>query len=409
VFGPFAHLAVCLLLLGGALLWKGFTQFRRVRLIQDTARSKAASAPQGHAEFQGVAWPADGSALVAPSGFEVVYHALKLQREETRGAGKSRRKEWVTVFTREHAPPFFLVDATGLVRIDPRKAELDLLSDRKTAWRSLTPTEREGVLAAIGGEAIAGFPPSEALFGLFAWRFRVVESAIRVGSPVYAHGDFRTTASSREMVRAVGLAPFHARVFDAARRDSKPLEQLLDGDGDGIVSAGEAIEGLARLAASLREESRTPAAAETDFPVHGQLATSDNHALFVADRGEEHLTDGVAWSVHLRIAGGLVAVAAAIVLLTAILSADPLREIAKLSAAKPESAKPSATKPASAIAAAPGSLGRDALQRRCLRREAAACDELLRRAEEFHLSVSTRRSYARQACQLGLRQHCIGG
>lgn len=317
---PQFQAVACLSVLGGVLLWKGFARFRRIRLIQDTARSKAASAAQGHAELQGVAWPADGSALVAPSGFEVVYHALKLQREETRGSGKSRRKEWVTVFTREHAPPFFLVDATGLVRIDPRGAEFDLVSDRKVAWRSLSPVERDGVLAATGGESISGFPPSEALWGLFASRFRVVESAIRVGSPLYAQGDFRTTASTKEMVRAAGLTPFFARVFDAARRESRPLEELLGTNGDGSVSAAEAIDGLAGLATSLRKDSTASAVAEADFVVHGELSRSGNHSLFVADRGEEQLTAGAAWSAYLPIAGGLVAVAAAIVVMTGVFS-----------------------------------------------------------------------------------------
>lgn len=376
-----------LLLGAGALcFWTGGRRLRTVRRVQDTARSRAASAPQGQVELQGAAWPEGDHVFRSSTGAEVVYHSLKIQREEWRGSGKSRRREWITVFRKATTAQFFLADATGLVRVDPVGAELDLAFTRKRSWRSLSGSERERVLEAMAGSSITGFPPSEFLFGLFDSRYRVVEAEVRVGSPLYARGDFRTAEGTLERVRTRGLTLFHGRFFDAARREAKDFGRLLDADGDGKVSAAEAIEGLCRAAASDREAARAPGAAETEFPVHGRLATSPQHKLFVADRHEEHLLAEMTRSVYLPLAGGAVAVTAGLVLMSGWIG------------------EATTSRPAKSVVPAPGV--HTGLRSSCLGGTAAACDELLRRADDLRVTEAYRRDYAQQACRLGLQKYC---
>ncbi len=101
-----------------------------------TPRSKTVSAPQGFVELEGFAWPI-GPTVTTKTGLEAIYYSLCLQRQDTQGAGKNKKKVWVTIFTHVHAEEFLLVDATGMVKIDPRGAELELETGTTRAWNML--------------------------------------------------------------------------------------------------------------------------------------------------------------------------------------------------------------------------------------------------------------------------------
>jgi len=381
--------ALALGAIGVLMLWHALRRFRLVRLAQDTARSKAASAPQGLVELQGIAWPNGEDTRRSAAGVEVVYHALKVQRERSRRSGKDRRKEWVTVARKDFAPPFFLVDATGLVSVDPGGAELELISDRTRTWDSLNQDERARVLEATGGESIAGFPPSESMFGLFASNFRIVESEIRVGSSIYARGDFRTAEGARESLRLRGLSQFHGRIFDSSTREQKRIAEALGDDRDGERSALEAIEGLYDAAASDRDAARTSESEAVAFPLHGRLSASTQHQLFIADRHEEHLVKGLGLAVYLQFAGGVLLIAAGLLRWAVDFGSGPPVPV-------------SVPRPTTEVRV------HEELRTRCLGGGSEACDELLRRAGELRISAGYREQYSRLACGLGLQQHCGG-
>jgi len=305
-----ANFVVLLAAAGAGCLWLAYARSRTARRIQDAARSKTASAPQGRVELQGAAWPADDAALRAPSGEEVVYYTMKVEREETRGVGRNRHRVWVGVFEKTHSPDFLLVDATGVARVNARNASLDLAETRTRPWAGLGDLERQRVIALLDGRHIAGFPPSTSLFGLFSQKFRVVESEICVGSPLYAQGDFRTVEGGAEGVRVRGLTAFHRQFFDAAAREArKPGDAL--GNGDDAPSAS-ALRSVMLMAAKMaRESGAAPNATEAEFPVSGRLGSAGEQPLMLADRYEEYLVAEKSRGNVLLAIAGLAALAAA--------------------------------------------------------------------------------------------------
>ena len=367
------------------MLWTARKRFHTMTRIGDTARSRAASAPQGRVEFQGVAWPEDGQELRSANGAEVVYYALEIQREEKRRSSRGSRTTWVTAFSWTHAPDFFLVDATGLVRVAAGSAEFDLLNKRTQSWTSLPEVERQRVLGHMAGRTVPGFPPSEAMFGLFSANYRLRESEIRVGSPLYAHGDFRT-AGTAEVVEANGLTAFHQQFFDAARREAKDLGALLGARHTDELSAGEAGDGLAVAAASAREAARATTNVESSFRVTGRIGSSPESRLFVADRHEEHLSAGMGRSALGPAIGGLAALATAAYLLVA--------------------GSPDLQPTGTSRAAPPASSGHEELRKRCMDGQRSDCEQLLLRADELHISEAFRRAYAQRACSLGSQAAC---
>lgn len=385
--------AILLLTVAGAgLLWAAFDRYRTARRLLDTARSKAATAPQGRVELQGAAWAVDADLLVSPSESEVVYYSMTIQREETRGAGKNRRRVWVTVFERKHAPDFFLVDATGLARVGSSNAEVDLAAKRTRPWRALSTGERDRILAYAADHGIAGFPPSDSFFGFFSTPYRIVECEIPLGSPLYVNGDFCTLDGSPERVRSRGLTAFHRQFFDAAARDLRSLGTALGVEGSGGPSAAEVAEGMCRAAVIARRSAAGQDAVEDEFVVSGRMGAGATQRLLVADRLEEHLVAEKKRGILLPGLGGVAALAAAAYLFGVAPSLS-------LQVVPPFLTKPSAK-------TAPVLAGHEALRGRCLGGTAAACEELLRRADELRIPEGFRREYASRACSLGNASRC---
>src|SRR5690606_11764211 len=152
---------------GGGMVYRAIRTKKITREIADTPRSKTASAPQGLVELEGFAWPA-GEVARCVSGEEVVYYRLEIQRAESRGSGKNRRTEWVSVFTHAPCAPFYVVDATGLALVTPATCEVDTHEKKTRAWGKLNANERKAVLAICAGKTITGFPPSDGFFSLFS-------------------------------------------------------------------------------------------------------------------------------------------------------------------------------------------------------------------------------------------------
>lgn len=126
----------CLLLLAGAaiFLWDAFGRARTRRLIAFLPTSKAKGVFVGLVELSGTAECERGESIVAPmSGRPCVYVKTKIEekRIETRTTknsdGESVTKTetvWKTLSEKERQAPFYLRDETGVVRVDPKGAEI---------------------------------------------------------------------------------------------------------------------------------------------------------------------------------------------------------------------------------------------------------------------------------------------
>lgn len=293
---------------GGGMVYRAIRTKKITREIADTPRSKTASAPQGLVELEGFAWPA-GEVARCVSGEEVVYYRLEIQRAESRGSGKNRRTEWVSVFTHAPCAPFYVVDATGLALITPVTCEVDTHGKKTRSWGSLRANERKGVLAICAGKSIPGFPPADGFFGLFSSSYRIVENKIGIGSPLYVKGDFRTPTGGLPKVKAPGLSEFASRVFNAQARSLKNLRHFLDRNRDGVVTGEEARYGYGFAARQSRMKATKGAVEEKEFEVHGHVGTSPENRLLIADAHQDHLLARRGKYVWLQLVAGAALIA----------------------------------------------------------------------------------------------------
>jgi hypothetical protein len=304
---------VCLIF-GGGLIWSAMSRRKKARKVEDTPRSKVSSAPQGLVELQGFAWPKNLCVRTIDEREAVCYH-ISIERKETQGSGKNRRTTWVSVFAWGHTHPFYLVDATGLAEVHPGMSELDVATKQTRSWSALTKQQRVQVVALVGGRPIAGFPPGSGFFGLFSSAYRVVESEIRVGSPLYASGSFRTPTAHSEMARVPGLTSFAARVLNFEKRSFKDVTVLLDKNKDGKVTEDEAREGYSFAARLSRDKAQKGEEPEKEFPVFGVLERSASHALVLADAHESHLVNRLNRFFYPKILSGAALITLGIALL----------------------------------------------------------------------------------------------
>lgn len=293
---------------GGGLLINSISRRKKTRKIADTPRSKVASAPQGYVELQGFAWPAAQYARSA-AGDEIVYYSLEVQRAESRGSGKNRRREWVPVFTHGHIHPFYLVDPTGLALVDPASAEFDLHGSQTRNWTALKDDEKKWVGEIAARRAINGFPPGKGLLGVFSSSYRVIEKEIGVGSPLYLHGDFRTSTLQNPKVKAAGLSEFVSRIFSVEARSTKNISHFLDKNRDGVVCGDESRQGYGFAGRQARNKGRTQPREEREFEICGNVGSSPEHRLLIADAHEEHLVKRREKWIWIQFVGGAVLIA----------------------------------------------------------------------------------------------------
>ncbi len=111
---------------GGVVFFFGFKKMRRVKLIQDTPRSKVRSIAMGLVEIHGFAEPQ--VVLIAPfSKTECVYYkyVIKEYQKKTRRDSKGNTHtsySWNRVGGGEKRIPFFAKDDTGKVLVNPNGA-----------------------------------------------------------------------------------------------------------------------------------------------------------------------------------------------------------------------------------------------------------------------------------------------
>lgn len=384
--------------LGGSLLYSALKKHKVRRKIQDTPCSKVATAPQGYIELEGFAWPQEET-FKSIDGHESVYYRMQIQKEESRGSGKKKRRVWVTIYTHLHAHPFYLVDATGIALIDPTQAELNLKTSRIRHWGKLSNKDKDIVEAMTHGQGVSNFPPSKFLFGVFAGNYRVVEDEILVGSPIYAHGDFQTHELQCRKIKSVGLTQFHQRVYDSNTRQKKDLTAFFDSNKDQKVSPEEAIQGYVMAAALAQKSAKSQKVEEIEFEICGQLDQSETHKLFLADVHESHLVDRMGRFLKLQLAGG------ALLMTLSVVQVFGGMWDKKMNSSKTEIAKDEIKKERE-IAQQKTQINAVRLHEECIQGQFVSCRVLLRNKLDLKLTPQHVTYYKSRACQLGSQEDC---
>ena len=127
------------------LFFKGFREFRKYRLMADTPVIPIRSMAMGLVEIYGTA--RGGVQVVSPVSHTACYwYKVEIEKETKDSKG---RKSWSNYATDINGVPFDLEDATGRVRVNPQKAELDLRQQCKVERYGDTYTERVGAGTAV--------------------------------------------------------------------------------------------------------------------------------------------------------------------------------------------------------------------------------------------------------------------
>jgi len=227
--GCFAGAAACGL---GA-----FINLRKARLIEDMPTSKIRSAHQGYVELLGVTEPAEGEPLVAPlSGKRCLWYQYHIERYQS-----GNKARWVTVEQGCSEQPFYLRDATGRSRVEPRGAEVSTSLRRQ--WTGTDRHPRQPAQRSL-------------LAALVRQRYRYAEQRIIEGQPIYVVGDFTTSQPpSYHRQRQTRSR----EILGQWKRDQAALIKRFDRNGNGTVEQDE-------WDAARREAWREAALAADDAP-----------------------------------------------------------------------------------------------------------------------------------------------
>jgi hypothetical protein len=380
--------------LGLSLVKKALDIQKRIRLIQDTPRSKSQTAAQGLTEFEGFAWPAEKYEMTTRDQ-EAVYHSIELQKQVSSGSGKNRRTEWVTVSKHEFNPDFYLCDGTGLILVRPQNAQFEMLIEETRSWRSLGSSERDLAMMVLPNpDGFLDMPSSGFLGGLFAGKYRIIEKSLLTGNPLYVSGDFKTTSDDQSTVHLTGLTRFYQMVYDANSKSLRNLKKILDKDGDGKISRQESLDGFSTAARVARTRSKAEGLPEKDFNVYGRLQHSEIHQLFIAGAHENDLVKNLRFKPALMLTGGAAAIALAVVGLFPKLdlpqSWTKLREPSSQAANVSNQSNPDPT----------------LLHTECVSGHLNSCMRLLEDLKDFELEPAHIKYYKFRACQLGEVRYC---
>ncbi|MBC7458467.1 MAG: hypothetical protein H7235_09325 [Bdellovibrionaceae bacterium] len=285
--------AIASLFLGGALVFKELSNFRKSRKIQDTARINIASAPQGLVEVEGYAWPLERS-FAAVCGREVVYYNYKVQELVRQGKNSS----WETRYEFNHNSSFYVIDQSGVCIVNPSKDGMDLTEKITKLDRYAESVEelRESIRHQSGW-----------LNKLFSSSYRLVEYKLLVGSPVYVCGDLQ--AMNLNLVKIRG--DYKKFLTQIKTMNANPIFKMskLDSNRDGVLSDEEMIAGIADITKNSALNS-----IELETKLVGTISASDAHNLIVADGHQEQYLKRLTTFNLLKIWGGVALIGAGLFL-----------------------------------------------------------------------------------------------
>ncbi len=305
-------LGFVLCVLGGTFLYSAIKKQKRLRKIQDTQRSKVASAPQGFVEIEGFAWPYTETVNLS-CGLKAVYHSLEIQRYEKRG----KSSQWVTFLKKNHEVPFYVFDGTGAVLVVPSGCEFELDGGKTRNWGAIEKTDQERIIHLLGSQS-SSFNPDNKFLGLFSDKYRVIENEIYVGGTVYIHGVLAPTIGQNKNVVLLGLTNFLQSVFDENSKNLKNKNTDLDKNRDGKISAEESQIGYATLAKLSIEKKNEENVPEKAYQVYGTMLSDQQHQLLIADLHERYLAHRLGSPIWLLFFGGALSIAIGVVLISSL-------------------------------------------------------------------------------------------
>jgi hypothetical protein len=390
--------------LGFYLFHGALRRQRRVRQIEDTPRSKLSSAPQGFVEAQGFAWP-KGECPKNFKGQDLVYYSFALQREETRGSGKNRRTEWITVYSISQSDPFYLLDPTGVALVQPTQGEMNIEGSNDRLWKSLSKEEKTHYLGNIIKGQVQRFPPSTGFFsGLFADKYRIVEREMRAGCPVFVSGDFRALSVPPEKIKESGLSDFFQRIVNADTREFRNLKSVLDANGDGKVSEKEAKEGYSTAARISKQKAITEGHTERDFELHGMFQSTPDQKMLLADAHEEFLVEKLKKGRITGLVAGSAFFALGVVLVTLLFVTDAdMKKI--MSRGSIEKTAATEKNPSLSEREAKKQLIAD-LHYKCIDKDLKSCTTMVGLSQSYGLGKEYVEFYTSESCKLGANEFC---
>ena len=229
------------LLAGLFFFFKGFSDLRKKRLIEDTPRSTIRAMAPGEVDVTGHAM--DWQALTGPfSQKPCVYYEYSVEEQRTRtvGTGKDEHTEtyWETIKAENTSDkPFFVDDGTGLCLVNPKGAEMVLVGDYE-----INP----GIFSDIPPH-VSAFLKTRGVdcYGLFGFEkpLRFTERMLAVGQPLYILGTCQTLAlpsgAPEGAVKDLGLAKGgHGALFLVSAKSRESLESSLGWAAFALVFLG---------------------------------------------------------------------------------------------------------------------------------------------------------------------------
>lgn len=290
---------------GFALVGKGISDFRKKRRVADVACSKAATAAQGLTELEGFAWHG-GTIYKNLSQTDSCVRFIELQQYVRR----NKSSYWDTIWTHTEGE-FYLVDKTGAVKVILPNKDFNGVTITKN-WGSVPSFYQSDVLSFMGSKSTGfGFPPT----GWFGGSFRIRETSIPVGCPVYCQGNFVTPNENPKTVTSEGINHF----FEMIQKNAKqPVHANLsfDSNRDGIVSEDEANSAF-MAAGQVALRKSVEAEKNSNVPLCGVVMSSNEHPMILATRHQHYLLQSMGKWCLLEIIGGAALVAASAFVLLA--------------------------------------------------------------------------------------------
>ncbi len=127
------------------LFFKGFKEFRKYRVMADTPVIPIRSMAMGLVEIYGTA---RGDVLVSSPVSHTSCYWYRVEIEKRKKDSKGR-ESWSHYATDINGIPFYLEDATAKVRVNPQKADLDLIRQCQDERYGDTYIERAGAGSAV--------------------------------------------------------------------------------------------------------------------------------------------------------------------------------------------------------------------------------------------------------------------
>ncbi|MDD5258419.1 MAG: hypothetical protein PHD29_00410 [bacterium] len=271
------------------LFFDGFKKWRRKRLIENIPTSKIRSMAMGLVELYGQATPWQFILKGPLTGRDCVFYKYMVERYERRGKSSS----WVKVATGgSYDNLFHIDDGTGIVLINPRRAELNLDKPDFSFESGLFGGDIPSNLVSFLDQNDIKY---QTWFGKHRMRFR--EWDICPNDQVYILGTVKKNGNF--------VSDFKMKLNDRLREiKAKPEEmKKIDSDGDGTVSVYEWEQAVAKLKEEMMEaQLRQPEQPqETSFVIDkGQEET----IFIVSEKSEKDLLQHLNWQSLAEIIGG---------------------------------------------------------------------------------------------------------